>query len=171
MGSRSPRAEIHCPLYSPGTQTPVVMRHCGRFGAVSKTVVRASVPRVRIPPPPLLGLVEPNSPDARSSTIDGTSRDRCSGVNERQRASTTTSATGIPFARLARSPRGSPMRGRAAAALLLLVRSGSDAFCRVTLGIRSDAAVITYAGERPPLTRAPRRPGALAASLRRADAG
>jgi hypothetical protein len=30
------RAEIHSPLHSPGTQAPGVMRHCGRFGAVSK---------------------------------------------------------------------------------------------------------------------------------------
>src|SRR5918999_1363665 len=45
IGSPSPRAEIHSPLYSPGTQTPVVMRHCGRFGAVSKTVVGLTVHR------------------------------------------------------------------------------------------------------------------------------
>jgi hypothetical protein len=32
-------AGIHSPLYSPGTLAPDVMRHCGRFAAVSKTVV------------------------------------------------------------------------------------------------------------------------------------
>jgi hypothetical protein len=36
MGRTNAAAEIHSPLYSPGTQTPVVMWHCGRFGAVSK---------------------------------------------------------------------------------------------------------------------------------------
>jgi hypothetical protein len=30
---------IHSPLYSPGTLAPAVMRHCGRFGTGSKTVV------------------------------------------------------------------------------------------------------------------------------------
>jgi hypothetical protein len=45
MGRTNAAAEIHSPLYSPGTQTPVVMRHCGRFGAVSKTVVGLTVHR------------------------------------------------------------------------------------------------------------------------------
>jgi hypothetical protein len=44
-GSHNGAAEIHSPLHSPGTQTPVVMRHCGRFGAVSKTVVGLTVHR------------------------------------------------------------------------------------------------------------------------------
>src|SRR5688572_6563219 len=39
MGRTNAAAEIHSPLYSPGTQAPVVMRHCGRFSTVSKTVV------------------------------------------------------------------------------------------------------------------------------------
>jgi hypothetical protein len=38
-------AGIHSPLYSPGTLAPVVMRHCGRFGTVSKTVVGLTVDR------------------------------------------------------------------------------------------------------------------------------
>ena len=38
-------AEIHSPLHSPGTQTPVAMRPCSRFGAVSKTVGGLWVPR------------------------------------------------------------------------------------------------------------------------------
>jgi hypothetical protein len=44
-GSYGRRDEIHSPLYSPGTKTPVAVRHCGRFGAVSKTVVGLSVHR------------------------------------------------------------------------------------------------------------------------------
>ncbi len=36
-------AEIHSPLYSPGTEPAVVLRHCGRLGAVSKTVVGRKV--------------------------------------------------------------------------------------------------------------------------------
>jgi hypothetical protein len=94
-------AGIHSPLYSPGTLAPVVMRDCGRFGTVSKTVVRASVPRVRIPPPPLLWLGRAKfAAAARSSTKGETSRDRYSGVNERQRTSTTASAAGISFPHL-----------------------------------------------------------------------
>src|SRR6266545_1916156 len=45
VASPKRRAEIHSPLHSPGTQAPVVMRHCGRFGAVSKTVVGRKVHR------------------------------------------------------------------------------------------------------------------------------
>src|SRR5215207_5090414 len=36
-GRTNGRPRFIPPLYSPGTQTPVVVRHCGRFGAVSKT--------------------------------------------------------------------------------------------------------------------------------------
>jgi hypothetical protein len=45
MGRTNAAAEIHSPLYSSGTQTPVVMRHCGRFGTVSKTVDGGNVVR------------------------------------------------------------------------------------------------------------------------------
>ena len=38
-------AEIHSPLHSPGMQVPAVMRHCERFGAVSKTVDGGNVVR------------------------------------------------------------------------------------------------------------------------------
>src|SRR5215217_3204002 len=38
MGRTDAAAEIHSPLYSPATRTPVVMWRCGRFNAVSKTV-------------------------------------------------------------------------------------------------------------------------------------
>jgi hypothetical protein len=82
-------------------------------GAVSKTVVRASVPRVRIPPPPLLWLGRSQFAASRSSTKGETSRDRYSGVNERQRTSTTASAAAISFPHL--SPVARASTGRVAA--------------------------------------------------------
>jgi hypothetical protein len=39
MRRTTARAEIHSPLHSPGILIPVVMRDCGGFDAVSKTVV------------------------------------------------------------------------------------------------------------------------------------
>ena len=42
MDRTNAATEIHSPLYSPGNQTLAAMRYCGRFGAVSKTVVRLS---------------------------------------------------------------------------------------------------------------------------------
>jgi hypothetical protein len=55
-------------------------------------------PRVRIPPPPPPWLGRAKfAADTRSSTLGGTSPDRGSGVNERQRTPTTASATGISF--------------------------------------------------------------------------
>jgi hypothetical protein len=45
MCRKNAAAEIHSPLHSPGTQAPVVMRHSGRFGAVSKTVDGGNVVR------------------------------------------------------------------------------------------------------------------------------
>jgi len=45
MGRTNAAAEIHSPLHSPAMQTPVVMWHCGRFGAVSKTVAGRKVRR------------------------------------------------------------------------------------------------------------------------------
>ena len=45
MRRTTTRAEIHSPLHSPGIPIPVVMRDCGRFDAVSKTVVGLSVHR------------------------------------------------------------------------------------------------------------------------------
>ena len=60
-------AEIHSPLYSPGTRTPAVMRHCGRLAAVSKTVAGRKVRRgFESLPLRFLGLVEPNSPQTRA---------------------------------------------------------------------------------------------------------
>jgi hypothetical protein len=44
---------FHSPWHSPGHLAPLHERAGEVFGTVSKTVVRASVPRVRIPPPPL----------------------------------------------------------------------------------------------------------------------
>ena len=38
-GRATAAAEIHSPLHSPAMLIPVVMRDCGGFGAVSKTVV------------------------------------------------------------------------------------------------------------------------------------
>jgi hypothetical protein len=104
MRRTTARAEIHSPLHSPGILIPVVMRDCGGFDAVSKTVVRASVPRVRIPPPPLhwLGRAKfaaGGAVDARRNI----SR-RGSGVNERQLASTTGSASEISFPAFPRWP-------------------------------------------------------------------
>jgi hypothetical protein len=46
-------------------------------------------------------LVEPNSPQTRAFDARREVSSRSSGVNERQRTSTTASATGIPFPRLA----------------------------------------------------------------------
>jgi hypothetical protein len=37
-GRATAAAEIHSPLHSPAMLIPVVMRDCGGFGAVSKTV-------------------------------------------------------------------------------------------------------------------------------------
>jgi hypothetical protein len=75
-------------------------------GAVSKTVGGGNVARgfeslpLRFP-----GLVEPNSPQTGAFDGEaGTSPDRGSGVNERQRTSTTASVAGISFPPLPLSP-------------------------------------------------------------------
>jgi hypothetical protein len=78
-------AEIHSPLYSPGTQAPVVMRHCGRFGAVSKTVVGLTVHRGFESLPLRYKRQRFESSRAHSSSVQTTTKAPADGIRQATR--------------------------------------------------------------------------------------
>jgi hypothetical protein len=161
LGQRSVHG-AYCEGLSPAvraearTRQPAPSRRPRRNGADSKTVVGATpLPRVRIPPPPLVWLGRAKfAAAARSSTKGETSRNRCSGVNERQRTSTTASAAGISFPHLSPGrPREHWACGRATG---LEIPAGTQELAHRTYG----STVLRHSALRMPLpTKAALTPG------------
>jgi Phage integrase family len=79
MRRTTARAEIHSPLQSPGILIPVVMRDCGGFDAVSKTVDGGNVVR-EFESLPLRSVRRARAPTGRN--VDGRARD-CGASPER----------------------------------------------------------------------------------------